>query len=49
MDLEAYTYQWDRITNNIFIRNIVRIGYMMEFAQGNVTPLSRVPITFEST
>ena len=46
--LEAsYTDEWDRITCNVFVRNIVQNGYMLEFAQGNAPPLSRVPIAFE--
>ena len=41
--------QWDHITSNIFIRNVVRNGYALEFVQKNAFPLSRVPIAFKST
>ena len=46
--LGACVNQWDRITSNVFIRNVWN-GYMLEFAQGNALPLSRAPIAFEST
>ena len=46
--LETYVNQWDRITCNVFVRNIVQNGYMLEFAQDNAPPLKRVPIAFES-
>ena len=47
MRLEAYADQWDRITSNVFVRNVR--NYALEFAQGNAPLLSRVPIAFEST
>ena len=42
--LEAYADQWDRIMCNIFVRNVVQNGYILEFAQGNDPLLSRVPM-----
>ena len=45
----AYADQWDRITCNVFPRNIVQNDYTLEFAQDNAPPLSRVSIEFELT
>ena len=58
--LGVYVDQWDRITCNVFMRNVVRNGslcekrcteqsYVLEFAQGNAPLISRVPIAFELT
>ena len=47
--LDAYADQWDRIMYNVFVRNVVQNGYVLEFAQGNAPLLSRVPIAFKST
>ena len=46
--LGAYVDQWDHITSNVFVRNIVQTGYGLEFAQDNAPPLSRAPIVFKS-
>ena len=48
MRLEAYGNQWDCITFNVFVRSVVQNDYVLEFAEGN-SPLSRVPLTFNST
>ena len=45
--LKAYTDQWDHVTGNIFVRNVVCNGYTLEFAEGNSPPLSRVPFAFD--
>ena len=46
--LEAYTNQWDRIMSNVFVINVVRNGYALEFAEGKFPPLSRAPLAFNS-
>ena len=33
--LEAYADQWDCITCNVFMRNVIWNSYALEFAQGN--------------
>ena len=46
--LGSFADNWDRITSDVFVRNVVRNGYSLEFAEGSSPPLSRVPISFPS-
>ena len=45
--LESFTNNWDRITSDVFMRNIVHHGYSLEFARGTTPPLSRLPFAFD--
>ena len=46
---ERFADQWDLITDDVFVGNIVRHGYFLEFVEGDSPPLTRVPFAFDSS